>query len=148
MAECDIKVFERESDLVIMGAFSDKIESDVKYYAPSPPEYRSSYPGSALPFASERQAFENTPNIGSATVDENNKFQIELMKPNTFFNVDNRIEPYVTLIYRYGGEIKNIKVNLGDTFQHKTIQSNPRDYPTYEDVVETQERMLKKRKFC
>jgi hypothetical protein len=149
MADCDIKVFERESDLVIVGKFSDKINSNVvKYYAPSPPDYRSSYPGSALPFASEKQAFENTPNIGSVPVNSENKFEISLVKPNAFFNIDDRIEPYVSIIYKYNDEMKNIKVQLGDTFKHKTIQSNSRIFPRYDDVVESQENILKKRKFC
>lgn len=148
MAECDIKVFEREYDLVIVGKFSDQVDSNLKYYAPSPPDYRSSYPGSALPFASEKQAFQNTPNIGSVLLDSENRFEINLVKPNSFFNIDTRIEPYVSIIYKYNGEIKNIKVQLGDTFKHKTIQSDPRDFPRNEDVVETQEKILKKRKLC
>lgn len=148
MAECDIKVFERESDLVIVGKFSDNIDSNIKYFAPSPPDYRSSYPGSALPFASELQAFQNTPNIGSVMVDSENRFEINLVKPNAFFNIDSRIEPYVSIIYKYNGEVKTIKVQLGDTFKHKTIQSDPHKFPRIDDVVESQEKILKKRKFC
>lgn len=150
MAECDIKLFEGEFDLIITGKFSDKIDSTIKYFAASPPDYRSSFPGSALPFASERQAFENTPNIGSVTVDADNRFQISLSKPNSFFDIDNKIEPYVSITYKYRGEVKNIKIKLDDysKHKHKTIQSNPHIFPENQDMVETQEKLLKKRKFC
>ena len=149
MVECDIKLFEGEFDLIINGTFSDRVDSRIKYYAASPPDYRSSYPGSALPFSTEKQAFENTPNIGTVVVDAENKFQIKLLKPNSFFNIDIRVDPCVNIIYKYRGEDKTLRIEFGDIHnKHKTIQSNPRKFPQGEDVVETQEKLLKKRKFC
>lgn len=38
--------------------------TSIKYIASAPAERRSSFTGSCLPFANERQAFANTPNVG------------------------------------------------------------------------------------
>lgn len=149
MVECDIKLVEGEFDLIINGTFTDKVDSRIRYYAASPPDYRSSYPGSALPFSTEKQAFENTPNIGTVEVDDENKFELKLLKPNSFFNIDSRVYPCVNIIYEYRGEAKTLTIELGDIHnRHRTIQSNPRKFPQSEDVVVTQEKLMKKRKFC
>ena len=146
--DCEIQVYERFNDLTVVGKFSQPIESKVKYFAASPPDFRSSFNGSGLPFATERQAFEFTPNVGVVDTDENNLFQISIMKPNSYYVVDQRVLPSITIEYQYGGEWKSLVVNLGDAIPNRTLQSDAFEFPTVHDAVETQEKLLKRRKYC
>ena len=59
---------------------------EVTYLAASPPDYRSSFSGSALPFANAAQAFDRTPNKGKALIDDSGKsVHLELYPPNSYY---------------------------------------------------------------
>jgi len=149
MIDCDVKVVQGKYDLVVIGRFTEHVQSPIRFYAPSPADYRASFPGSALPYASERQAFEGSPNIGSAVVDEENKFEIRLLKPNAYFIVDERTDPYVNIIYIHAGEEKTLRVNLGEAVKYRTLQSQRFEFDeSANTLVETQEKLLKRRRFC
>lgn len=145
---CDIQVYERVNDLTIVGKFSEPIQSSVKYFAASPPDFRASFNGSGLPFPNQRQAFENTPNIGVVPTDKNNMFQISIMKPNSYYIVDDRILPTLTMEYKHNNEMKSLVINLGDAIKNRTLQSDAFEFPTNHEAVETQEQLLKRRKYC
>lgn len=64
----------------------------VSYIAASPAEHRASYSGSALPFYSEQQAFERTPNRGNAKVlggqagdSDGAIFSVRVQVPNAYY---------------------------------------------------------------
>ena len=61
-------VYHGSGNVKINGRVSNYIPSSntkVVFWAPNPPVYRTSFSGSALPFANEEMAFEQTPNAGS-----------------------------------------------------------------------------------
>jgi len=57
----------------------------ISFIASSPPDHRSSYTGSALPFANEKMAFENTPNIGEVKLQNGRAFSINIKYPNSYY---------------------------------------------------------------
>jgi hypothetical protein len=67
--------------------------SQVDYVAAAPPERRASAAGSCLPFASEEQAMQNTPNRGSATAGVDGAFTATLLLPNSYYYVGTMLVP-------------------------------------------------------
>lgn len=59
--------------------------SRVSYAAAAPAELRSSFSGSGMPFASERQALEDTPNRGVAEQCENGTYTVRIREPNSYY---------------------------------------------------------------
>jgi hypothetical protein len=56
------------------------------YVAAAPVEWRSSFTGSGLPFTSKDQAFHNTPNQGTAMVNEADRsFRVPLTIPGAYY---------------------------------------------------------------
>ena len=115
MTDCSYEVYTHGKDLIIEGQFSSEIDGHVVHFiAPSPPDYRSSFSGSALPYASKKQAYDNTPNIGHVELSPSNSFVIKLAYPNTYYeNFSNELEnPYVLLSYSFKGTEKTLKIKL------------------------------------
>jgi hypothetical protein len=59
------------------------IKGNLRYMASSPPDLRMSRAGSALPFANEEMAYQNTPNKGEISIDK--EFSISLVQPNSYY---------------------------------------------------------------
>lgn len=115
MTDCSYKVYTYGKDLVIEGNFSSVIDGNVvNFIAPSPPDYRSSFSGSALPYASKKQAYDNTPNIGNVELSTNKSFVIKIAYPNSYYEdfSNNLKTPYVLLNYSFEGVEKTLKIEL------------------------------------
>lgn len=115
MTECSYNVYTYGTDLVIEGYFSSAIDGNVVHFiAPNPPDYRSSFSGSALPYASKKQAYDNTPNIGHVELSPNRSFVIKIAYPNSYYeDFSNNIKkPYVLLNYSFEGVEKILKIEL------------------------------------
>jgi len=56
----------------------------IKYWAANSPDYRFSFPGSALPFPNEDVAFENSTNSGVLPI-KNSAFTFHLAYPNSYY---------------------------------------------------------------
>lgn len=79
----------------------------VRYFAASPPDYRSSFSGSGLPFANAEQAFQNTPNKGTVRLPAgSNTFVLRLLYPNAYYvNLGSVLVPSVVHFrYTSGGQ--------------------------------------------
>jgi hypothetical protein len=59
----------------------------VHYLAAAPADYRTTFTGSGLPFHNLAQAFGETPNTGTCTVDGTGGCVIHLLKPNSFHEI-------------------------------------------------------------
>jgi len=74
-----------DGDITVKGKIkSSDPNAKVLFWAPSPPDYRTSYSGSGLPFSSQEQAFENTPNTGAVSV-QNGEFSFKIKYPNSYY---------------------------------------------------------------
>lgn len=59
-------------------------EATIMFWAPNPPDYRTSFSGSGIPFPNPDIAFENTPNRGSV-VTQGGSFEFKVRYPNAFY---------------------------------------------------------------
>jgi hypothetical protein len=125
----------------------DKIPDDgkVSYIAPCPPDLRSSFSGSALPFANPQQAFEGTPNKGNTYVsgDSNNAVTLTLQSPNAYYVGLGTvyIPPTVYLSYTADGvKVQEaVQVSRGVPFRMLTYPGSatrPRENAMFYDVPE------------
>lgn len=124
MVDCKYFVQKANTDIEIIGKFSGDLDSNiVKYVAPNPPDYKASYNGSALPFHSKRQAYDNTVNIGSVKVNDKNEFKIRIMTPNTYYEdfTDQLSNPYILLSYMFKGRSNTLKIFLNLAIPRKQL---------------------------
>lgn len=156
MTDCRYEVRTYGKDLVIEGQFSSQIDENVIHFiAPSPPDYRSSFNGSALPYASKKQAYDNTPNVGHVELKTNNSFVIEISYPNSYYgDLTNNLEnPYVLLMYSFKGIEKSLKIELDKiinnirTLRHHT-NHNEMFYNNESNLdIRSQEKILRDSQF-
>jgi hypothetical protein len=115
-------------DITIIGTLKEPILEDIIYYiAASPPDYRTTYTGSALPFANQSQAFDNTPNKGTVRV-QGGQFKLDLMYPNSYMvglgSVT--VPPMVHLEYKLlSGQKRNVSIKISDGIPYRSLT-----YPT------------------
>ena len=101
---------EGQGDILIQGTVkSNTPNPKIIFWAPSPPDYRTSYSGSALPFPNPKVAYDNTPNSGMVEAQDRN-FSFRIKYPNAY---------YAGLGTLYTPPLVNIKVcepGLDNTF--------------------------------
>lgn len=87
-------------NIIINGTITDRITHDSVYFlAPAPPDTKTSFSGSGLPYATKAQAFYNTPNQGVVKL-SNDKFTLRLLRPNSYYENFNEIKlPHVSITY-------------------------------------------------
>ena len=156
MNNCTYKVYTYGKDLNIEGQFSSGIDGNVVHFiAPSPPDYRSSFNGSALPYASKKQAYDNTPNIGHVKLSSSKSFVIKLAYPNSYYgDFSNDIQtPYVILNYSFEEVEKTLKIELDKiinnirTLRHHT-NYNEMFYDNESNLeIRSQEKIIKDSQF-
>lgn len=122
----------------------------VQYVAAAPPDYRTSFSGSALPFVDAQHAFYNTPNRGTALVDSEGAVTVRLVTPNSYYvglgTV--RVPPTLHLSYRVGGAARSasVRVSEGVPFRSLTYPSQRRGAAFYAPdapLVRSQEAILR-----
>lgn len=119
-------------DLIIRGRIDDTVQGgEIFYAAASPADHRATFTGSGLPFYNQLQAFDNSPNIGYAKLDEKNNFTIQLMVPNSYaVGLGSVIVPPTVYIEYTNGNnearLITVKVSEGIPFRHLTYPMNPR----------------------
>lgn len=75
-------------DVRLTGALNHFIPGATKlaFWAPSPPDYRTSYSGAGLPFADREMAYENTPNAGVVDVKNDGTFDFSVSYPSGYYS--------------------------------------------------------------
>jgi hypothetical protein len=120
----EINIAKNNRDITIIGQINEPIlENEIDYFAASPPDYRTTYTGSGLPFHSYDQAFDNTPNIGKVNVN-NGKFKIELMFPNSYMVGLGSVTIPPTLYLRYkllNGEVKKVSIKISEGIPYRML---------------------------
>lgn len=147
--KCTYNIKKINNDLEISGIFEEEIDNNTLYYvAASPPDYRASFSGSALPYKSKTQAYENTPNHGSVIL-KNNTFTFNIMNPNTYYDdFSNTLNPsYVLLNYQFNGQDKILKIILNNTLNNKSLTHadslSPLSFSNDNEEILSQEKKLK-----
>lgn len=123
----------KKHDIIVKGVLNDSvIDNELRYIAAGPADRRASFAGSGLPFHSEKQAFDNTPNRG--VVQLNGKsFEIPLLFPNAYYiEVGNKLVP-PSLYLHYTdarGDDRTITIKLGDAIPYRLIDYPCQQHPT------------------
>ena len=107
---------EGNGNIKIRGETKTKGPATVIFWASSPPNFRSSYSGSGLPYHSPEQAFDRSPNVG-AVKSKDGTFEFNIFYPNAY---------YVGLGSLYVPPQVHIKVCNNDGIEH--------EYKEWEDL--------------
>ena len=125
----------------------------VSYIAPSPPDYRSSFTGSGMPWTNWKQAFDNTPNKGTIDITAANA-TVKIVYPNSFYSGLGTviIGPTLYLNYTSGGQDRRKAIRLSDGVPYRLLSypmkfTKPRKNVMFYDgiwdlPVRTQEQIL------
>ncbi len=148
-------LFDMNRDTIkISGSIKDNVRDKLLVFiAAAPPDYRASFTGSGLPFASPTQALENTSNKGTLKLDNNNSFEIEIDTPNSYYSGLGTvyIPPCIYFTYHNGYIEKKVTVQLsyGVPYRMLTYPMHPlpRQSPSFYDnqdlPIRTQEQILR-----
>ena len=127
---------EGNGNIRIRGETKTKGPATVIFWASSPPNFRSSYSGSGLPYHSPEQAFDRSPNVG-AVKSKDGTFEFNIFYPNAYYvglgslYVPPQVHIKVCNNDGIENEYQTIKISDGIPFRtltHPGIQSsNPRD---------------------
>lgn len=139
----------------ITGTIEDVVDGQViEYAAAAPPEIRSSYPGSCLPWANQEQAFDQTPNQGVVRLDASNGFTFQVIQPNSYYDNLTLIQPRVEVYYNSNTIPKTKVMNLSDiNIKHRTLtyppeRTSPFFYERNESSMKTQAEIFAEKSIC
>lgn len=113
-------------DIIVKAHIKEPVSSKyVSYIAATSPDFRASFTGSALPFHTQNQAFDRSPNRGTAPIGEGNTFTVKIKYPNSYYaGLGTVIVPPTLYIYykTVKGEDRIVKVPVskGIPFRHLT----------------------------
>jgi len=100
----------------------------IDYIAANPIDRRYSYSGSGLPFPNAELAYEGTTNKGTAVIDDDGDFQIEVEYPNAYYVRQGSIllNPHVYLYLKSIGRLYTLDV--GRPVQNRSLTGLPDRY--------------------
>jgi hypothetical protein len=126
----------------------------IEYVAAAPPDHRASFGGSALPFASPRQAFEGSPNKGTIKIN-GQQLQLHIQFPNSYYTGlgSHIVPPTLYIRYRFNGQVvkASIKLSNGVPYRSLTYPALRKGVEFYDNIavlpVRTQEGILRDSKY-
>ena len=124
----DLTIKQKENKISINGYIKNHNSyKKMVIIAPNPPDRRTSYSGTALPFPSEDIAFENTKNYFEIIKD--GRINTEFLYPNSYYTPDGytKIKSPI-LVYL---DDKKIIVELNDLCPLKTLRDRIRGNPSF-----------------
>jgi hypothetical protein len=145
-------------DVTVSGRVSNLAgATKIVFWAPAPPDYRTSYSGSGLPYPNAEVAFQQTPSYGTVPVSGDGSFVFSIPFPSAYYtNLGTvYVQPHVrvqTVVNGKAGAVETIKVAEGVPFRLLTYppvpQTAPRCSPQFygnRDIlpVRTQEQVLR-----
>ena len=111
----------------------------VRYIAALPAERRTSYTGSAMPYASYEQAFEGTPNKGAHLIMDG-FVTVNISRPNAFYTCLGRVRvpPTLYIRFRSEGRWKEFAIKLSNGAVHRRLShpSSRKDATFYGSLSE------------
>jgi len=121
---CSAKVhYNNAKDVTLDGEVFGAIQDDDMFYtAASPPDFRASYSGSALPFPSPEYAFAESSNSGVTKV-HYGKFSIHLSMPNSYYSGLGTVivPPMLYLSFVQNGNPREISIKLDNSVPFRTL---------------------------
>jgi hypothetical protein len=134
--------------ILVKGRIGPPVEGRVEFVAAAPPDSRTSFSGSGLPFANPEQAFENTTNRGTLELGPNQTFEIHMHETNSFYeDFDTLIGPSLFLRYKSNSTLISERVHLGEPIAHRLLsypaeRTSAMFYHVEQQPARTQEQIL------
>lgn len=134
---------------ILLDSYPDA--GSVYFIAAAPPDFRTSFSGSGLPFASSSQAFYNTPNRGTVSASFDREIKLRLRNPGSYYVSHGTVlvPPTVHLIY-YVNEQRvtaSVQVSHGVPYRSLTypnLRTGAGFYTNkHQDTVRSQESILR-----
>lgn len=129
----------------ITGQIEDEVDNGIlEFLAAAPPEVRSSYHGTGLPWSSRQQAMSDTPNIGHLQIRPDKTFTFEVVQPNAYYDDTKLVPPQVELYYMSKGTLQMKILSLQDlhitdrSLRHAADRSSPMFYNDSSQAIRTQ----------
>jgi hypothetical protein len=130
-----------------------KLKHDIiAFKAAAPPDFRASYTGSGLPFASPAMAFENTKSHGKVQL-ENRKCSITIALPNSYYVALGTVLVPPTIYIQYVSHldtVETIEIQVDESIPYRTLtyqnkRTSPMFYTNTSPVlpVRSQEQILR-----
>lgn len=154
---CEGSITKQENgNITVSGTLKDNVKNaTVVYWAGSPPNYRSSFSGSGLPYANPQQAFDRSPNVGAVKTTDGT-FSFNIYYPNAYYVGLGSlyVSPHVHIKVCQNGKetgYHSIKLSEGIPFRTLTYPAppskNPRISPMFYNntnlPIRTQEDILR-----
>lgn len=97
--------------------------TDVRYAAASPADHNGSFSGSGMPFTSEAQAFDTTPNRGTLIIGVDGDYSVELLLPNSYYRRlgSDLVPPTLYVAYHCGGQSLTLSTVIGPPIPFRTL---------------------------
>lgn len=139
-------------DIEVTASVDERPDGNTAYYvAAAPPDFRSSFTGSGLPFKDQDQAFYNTPNRGRTAVRADGSFTVKLLMPNSFYDgsfATTVTPPTLFVFYNVGGDKRRKIIPIGNGVPFRSLTyPNKRLNASFYDVespwVRSQEAILR-----
>lgn len=108
----------------ISGKVNEHVKDNVLTFAAStPPDRRTSFSGSGLPFPNAAIAFGHSPNMGSIKLGHGNVFSIEMQTPNSYYIGLGTllIPPTIYFSYHNGYTTKQHRIKLFNGIPYRTL---------------------------
>lgn len=95
----------------------------VRYAAASPADRAGSFSGSGMPFASEAQAFDTTPNVGTLDVGVDGDYSVRIAFPNSYYRRlgSDLVPPTLYVAYWSGGERLTVSTVIGQSIPFRSL---------------------------
>lgn len=97
--------------------------TEVRYIAASPADRNGSFSGSGLPFASEEQAFDSTPNSGTLQIGVGGAYTVRVLYPNSYYRHlgSDLVAPTLYVAYKSEGRPVTVETPLGHPIPFRTL---------------------------
>ena len=150
-----IVISNQNGNVTITGKLKNNIpDTTILYWASSPPNFRSSFSGSGLPFANPEQAFDRSPNVGAIKT-INGEFSFNIFYPNAYYVGLGSlyVSPHVHLKICEENETHHHSIKISEGIPYRTLtypappSKNPRTGPLFYHntnlPLRTQEQILR-----
>ena len=124
----DLIIKKKDNKILVSGGVKNpSLYQNMFIIAPNPPDRRTSYSGTSLPFPSEEIAFENTKNF--MEIKKDGKIDVEFLFPNSYYTPDGYTKIKSPVII-YLDDKKTI-VEFDDLCPLKTLRDRVRGNPNF-----------------
>lgn len=155
-ASCKGTITIQNNNVYVKGNILESVKDHtLSFIAACPPDFRSSFSGSGLPYANPIMAMDNTPNKGELELGTHNYFDFVIQMPGSYYTSlgTELVPPTVYLRYNNGMTDVIISVKISDSIPYRLLtypstQTAPRTDAMfykgmYELPIRTQEQILR-----